>query len=187
MPSPCGNEECCVSTGIHEGLTFGSGEVDPHGFWERPCSPCARAAERRDGVAVGTYWPFADFLLDQIREDAAKAGAAEENRKLREAIRDAGFAVMQTSGKWSIHCVTEKARRAEEVEDRLISSNLDLELQVQELKAEVNRLSEEIEAVVRHIPPAYQVRVHEGGGPENLCASLAVSVAKLAAAVRTQN
>lgn len=39
---PCGNPKCSTSTGIHEGLTFGSGELDDYGFWERPCSICAR-------------------------------------------------------------------------------------------------------------------------------------------------
>lgn len=28
---------CKCSTGIHEGLTFGSGELDYYGFWKYPC------------------------------------------------------------------------------------------------------------------------------------------------------
>lgn len=37
----CGNKECGISTGIGELLTFGSGELDDYGFWEKPCEPCA--------------------------------------------------------------------------------------------------------------------------------------------------
>lgn len=41
----------------------------------------------------------------------------------------------------------------------------------------------EVEGVLEiTVPPEFVVRVREGGGPENLAASLAVSVAKLAAA-----
>jgi hypothetical protein len=44
MPTkPCGNPRCSCSTGIHEGLTFGSGKLDHNGYWAVPCAPCARA------------------------------------------------------------------------------------------------------------------------------------------------
>lgn len=39
----CGNNFCGTSTGIHEGLTFGAGKLDEHGFWEKPCRICAEA------------------------------------------------------------------------------------------------------------------------------------------------
>lgn len=64
------HKECRVSTGIHEplnadgspehpyGLTFGSGQLDSYGYWERPCFACAREAEVRDGVPLGSYWPW---------------------------------------------------------------------------------------------------------------------------------
>ena len=42
----CGRPECSVSTGIHEGVTFGSGMLDPYGFWEKPCRECAVAWEK---------------------------------------------------------------------------------------------------------------------------------------------
>ena len=41
MPK-CGNDECCSSTGIHEGITFGFGELDMYGYWEHPCRICAK-------------------------------------------------------------------------------------------------------------------------------------------------
>jgi hypothetical protein len=49
---------CYCSTGIHEGLTFGSGELDFYGYWEHPCSKCARWHEQEKGLPLNTYWPF---------------------------------------------------------------------------------------------------------------------------------
>lgn len=49
---------CGCSTGIHDGWTYGSGELDGHGCWENPCPACARSAELRDQKPFGTYWPF---------------------------------------------------------------------------------------------------------------------------------
>lgn len=40
---PCGNADCGCSTGIHEGLTFGRGELNYNGFWSIPCRVCAVA------------------------------------------------------------------------------------------------------------------------------------------------
>ena len=36
----CGDRKCKVSTGIHDGFTFGSGELNDLGFWEFPCAIC---------------------------------------------------------------------------------------------------------------------------------------------------
>jgi hypothetical protein len=49
-PRPCGNPRCSCSTGIHEGLTFGSGRLDSLGYWSKPCHVCARAndADQKD-------------------------------------------------------------------------------------------------------------------------------------------
>ncbi len=52
------HSKCCCSTGIHDGLTYGQGKLDPNGFWEHPCWECARKAEVADGVVEGEYWPF---------------------------------------------------------------------------------------------------------------------------------
>ena len=61
---------CKVSTGIHEesladgtperpyGLTFGFGELDDYGYWERGCFECARRREVEDSVPLNSYWPF---------------------------------------------------------------------------------------------------------------------------------
>jgi hypothetical protein len=43
-PRPCGNPDCSVSTHVFEGLTFGSGGITEHGFWENPLRymcPCS--------------------------------------------------------------------------------------------------------------------------------------------------
>jgi hypothetical protein len=44
-PKVCGHADCAISTGIHEGLTFGRGTLDFNGYWQIPCEPCARAWE----------------------------------------------------------------------------------------------------------------------------------------------
>lgn len=44
----------------------------------------------------------------------------------------------------------------------------------------------ELEAILVRIPLTYQVRSHEGGGPENKTASLAISVAKMTSALYAQ-
>lgn len=54
---PCGNPDCGVSTGIHDGPTFGSGELDDNGYWERPCGPCARRWEA-EHPEDGPAWPL---------------------------------------------------------------------------------------------------------------------------------
>lgn len=53
----CGNPHCGISTGFHEGLTFGSGDLDFNGFWEKPCDLCARAWEKAH-PENGPCWPF---------------------------------------------------------------------------------------------------------------------------------
>lgn len=53
----CGNSDCCVSTGICESLTFGSGKLDEYGYWENECWDCARAWEKHH-PEDGPCWPF---------------------------------------------------------------------------------------------------------------------------------
>lgn len=48
---------CTWSTGIHEGLTVGQGDIDFNGFWEIPCYECARNHERKY-PEDGSIWPF---------------------------------------------------------------------------------------------------------------------------------
>lgn len=46
----CGNASCSSSTGIHDGITCGSGRLSLDGYWEHPCRVCAAAfdAEKSD-------------------------------------------------------------------------------------------------------------------------------------------
>uniref|UniRef100_A0A6M3JFC1 Uncharacterized protein n=1 Tax=viral metagenome TaxID=1070528 RepID=A0A6M3JFC1_9ZZZZ len=58
MP-PCNNPECCASTNIADHESFGSGELDDYGFWEKPCSICARSYEKATGKIA---WPYTHSL-----------------------------------------------------------------------------------------------------------------------------
>lgn len=61
----CGNPKCGVSTGIHEGLTFGWGDLDGNGFWEHGCEKCARQHEKLH-PEYGQCWPFEQPTRDQM-------------------------------------------------------------------------------------------------------------------------
>jgi len=54
---PCGNPKCGVSTGIHDGLTFGHGNLNMNGYWAFPCYVCARAHEKEYPEDT-PCWPF---------------------------------------------------------------------------------------------------------------------------------
>jgi len=56
MSKLCGNPECCASTNIAGHASFGSGELDDYGFWEKPCGICARKYEALTGEIA---WPYA--------------------------------------------------------------------------------------------------------------------------------
>jgi hypothetical protein len=96
MGKACGNPECGVSTGIHGALTFGSGELDPNGFWEHPCAKCARENERLY-PEDGSCWPHAGptrremilashHLLEDAKEEMNKALGLLKN--LLDTLRD---------------------------------------------------------------------------------------------------
>lgn len=59
---PKGHEQCKASAGIHDCPTFGSGELDDFGFWENPCSECAREFERQF-PECGPCWPHTEEQL----------------------------------------------------------------------------------------------------------------------------
>ena len=68
---------CSASTGIHEGLTFGSGKLDDWGYWEKPCTVCARWHEQKDNVPVNSYWPFQtrEELQAYMKDNDAKSSS----------------------------------------------------------------------------------------------------------------
>lgn len=71
---PCGNPECSTSTGIHEGLTFGSGLLLEHGFWEFPCRICAKHFD--DTV---------EETKDRIRKDYPNESPEKIEKYIRES------------------------------------------------------------------------------------------------------
>ncbi len=91
---------------------------------------------------IAAVFPEAIRSLVEAGTDSERL--QQEVVKLREAIRDAGFAVMQTSGKWSIHDVSEKAKAQAAFDDKrtteLIMENIRLEKELSETRACVTRL-----------------------------------------------
>jgi hypothetical protein len=58
---PCGNPGCMVSAFDVYFLTFGSGKLDFYGFWEKPCSLCARDFEKKNPQYF-PCWPLPENL-----------------------------------------------------------------------------------------------------------------------------
>lgn len=86
-------------------------------------------------------------------------GEESAESKLREAIRAAGFGVLEASNKWSIHPITEEANKAEEVEGRLIAENIDLTERVSRLQETCKRASAEL----RHAFRFGSLSAHDAG------------------------
>lgn len=62
----CEDPKCSVSTGIHEGPTFGKGDLDPNGYWEEPCEVCARNHDEFFPEALS--WPFKEEDRKKLEE-----------------------------------------------------------------------------------------------------------------------
>lgn len=60
-----GHEDCRVSSGIHDCLTFGRGRLDDNGFWEEPCWECARAHEQQF-PECGPCWPHTEEQIEKM-------------------------------------------------------------------------------------------------------------------------
>jgi len=61
------HSKCGFSTGIHDGLTVGQGELDFYGYWEFPCYECARKHEQEHPES-SPVWPFSKEYLDLCKE-----------------------------------------------------------------------------------------------------------------------
>jgi hypothetical protein len=84
---PCGNPNCYVSTSIDEfTLTFGSGELDEYGFWEKPCYICALAHKIENPES--SVWPYR-FEWNYLLGKRFKSGVLGMFQKLIE-LRDSG-------------------------------------------------------------------------------------------------
>jgi len=78
--SACGNNFCRTSTGIHDGLTFGRGDLDEYGYWSEPCRICAEqhdkemTAGRRDQLEL-------EYRTQYMESGMTPAEAAEHVRR----------------------------------------------------------------------------------------------------------
>ena len=59
------HSKCQWSTGIHDGLTVGQGELDNNGYFQRPCYHCARKEEKEHPKNY-PVWPFSEEYLRKI-------------------------------------------------------------------------------------------------------------------------
>lgn len=102
----CNRTDCGTSTGICGRLTFGYGELDDYGYWEFPCSACAREWERleneRSANAAEPAWPLMtgrEFLelcrrTEEITSFVANVGLALLQGRTSETFVLAGFAIL---------------------------------------------------------------------------------------------
>jgi hypothetical protein len=63
----CGNPDCNVSTGICERITFGSGNLDELGYWEKPCFKCAELWKREH--PTDEVWPNIDPEISEPKTE----------------------------------------------------------------------------------------------------------------------
>jgi hypothetical protein len=73
---PPGHSKCRASSTIMDTLSFGTGELDEHGFWEKPCAGCARAHEQQF-PEDGECWPHSPETLKKWAEEDAAYTAAK--------------------------------------------------------------------------------------------------------------
>ena len=69
VPEDGDHSKCCTSSTIHDCISFGQGELDMYGFWERPCYTCAREWEK--GHSGEVAWPHSTEYLEQQKEKEA--------------------------------------------------------------------------------------------------------------------
>jgi hypothetical protein len=98
----CGNPECGTSTGICERVTFGSGELDPYGYWEHPCRPCAEAWEKSHPGAA--CWPNEHHTIDEgplLEKKNIESGSSLAANSLRAWLGEmsTGFSQLIAAGK----------------------------------------------------------------------------------------
>lgn len=94
------------------------------------------AIKDRHSVPAKKWGPGGVVSREWLAQNEVLELVAEVER-LRQAIRDAGFAIMRTSGGLSIHDVSDKAKADEERTTQVISENIDLR---EELRSLVERV-----------------------------------------------
>ena len=123
--SKCENLNCSASSGFDGGITFGSGILDPYGYWQFPCRVCAedfdtrkeetRKEIRQQMLAEGRFpldvvqyivntnwhnlpaWPRADQDVEQLIKDGVVyfARLAEEEKELEREQEEFGWAAVE--------------------------------------------------------------------------------------------
>lgn len=68
----CGNSECCASSTIARQISFGSGHLDKHGFWEHPCWTCAQVWKREN--PEDAVWPESAEHVEQLAKPQLTQG-----------------------------------------------------------------------------------------------------------------
>lgn len=102
----------------------------------------------------------------------------EQWRSRGKALRYVAF-VLTRDESAEVELAVDRAKgKIEELELKCIAADV--------AKAELKKYKIEVEAILMAIPASYRVHVREGGGPENVLASLAVSVASLIQLLTTQ-
>jgi hypothetical protein len=81
MMSACGHAYCGSSTGIDGSLTFGRGHLYENGYWQYPCSVCARAFEKVH-PEFGSCWPFERGKPTIAAKDSQQMTVAELTQAL---------------------------------------------------------------------------------------------------------
>lgn len=122
----------------------------------RYAAPSARAAqgddltELRDAIASSTGTaPYEEFRQTLMQENG---GLRTEVAKMHQAIIDAGFQLMRTSGKWSIHDVSKYAEAERRKTVEVINENHSLEAQVKQLRTALERTVSDLKWVCSQQP-----------------------------------
>ena len=83
---------------------------------------------------------------------AAPAEAEDRYTKLRDACTRAGFGIMETSGQWSLHDVSPRAKELDQKTLDIINENCDLTARLTELEAITEELAEAGERAIQLRP-----------------------------------
>ncbi len=77
VPVDADHTKCKWSSGIHDCLTVGRGELDAHGFWEQGCPTCARQHEI-DHPEDGPVWPHKSIDVERMFPEDTDTQTPEE-------------------------------------------------------------------------------------------------------------
>lgn len=102
------------------------------------------APDRRHSLTPMLRDSIEKVLREKPKPEDRITAIREERDQLRQAIRDAGFGVMQAGGKLSIHDVSEKAKADEEETAQVIAENIDLQIEVNRLKEACSKQNDEV-------------------------------------------